>query len=224
MEAQSAGRRARARAIGWLIAGGAAMVLIWVALPHPERAHDAYLVALVVATWIVAAVLLAGRLDAAPRRVAAGLVATRRAADLRRAARDRRPRERLRAVLRLPRPVRLRDRAHARRGRARRAGRAALRGRTDRAGLRRPGGRGRRRARRPLDRGHLRQRRARAVRAPSRRPAEGERGPLPARLRRLADRHGDHHGRLALARGQRRALHDARAQARASSSAGRRPR
>src|SRR5215212_614945 len=34
MEAQSAGRRARARAIGWLIGGGAAMVLVWVALPY----------------------------------------------------------------------------------------------------------------------------------------------------------------------------------------------
>ena len=67
MEAQSAGRRARARAIGWLIAGGAAMVLVWVALPHPERAHDAFVVALVVATWVLAAVLLAGRLDGASR-------------------------------------------------------------------------------------------------------------------------------------------------------------
>ncbi|HKH18368.1 MAG TPA: diguanylate cyclase, partial [Solirubrobacteraceae bacterium] len=74
MEAQS-GRRARARAIGWLIAGGAALVLVWVALPHPERAHDAYVVALVVATWILAAVLLSGRLDHAPRRVAAGVIA-----------------------------------------------------------------------------------------------------------------------------------------------------
>src|SRR5215204_3553726 len=74
MEAQS-GRRARARAIGWLIAGGAALVLVWVALPHPERAQDAYVVALVVATWILAAVLLSGRLDHAPRRVAAGVIA-----------------------------------------------------------------------------------------------------------------------------------------------------
>jgi diguanylate cyclase (GGDEF)-like protein/PAS domain S-box-containing protein len=69
MEAQPAGRRARSRAIGWLIAGGAAMVLIWVALPHPERARDAWLVALVVATWVVAAALLAGRLDRASQRV-----------------------------------------------------------------------------------------------------------------------------------------------------------
>ncbi len=75
MEAQSAGRRARARAIGWLIAGGAAMVLVWVALPHPERVHDHYVVALVVATWVLAAVLLAGRLDTAPRRVSAGVMA-----------------------------------------------------------------------------------------------------------------------------------------------------
>src|SRR5829696_10466736 len=74
MEAQS-GRRARARAIGWLIAGGAALVLVWVALPHPERAQDAYVVALVVATWILAAVLLSGRLDHAPRPVAAGVIA-----------------------------------------------------------------------------------------------------------------------------------------------------
>src|SRR5215218_4311786 len=70
MEAQSAGRRARARAIGWLIAGGAAIVLIWVALPHPERAHDAYLVVLVVATWMLAALLLGGRFDRASRRTA----------------------------------------------------------------------------------------------------------------------------------------------------------
>jgi diguanylate cyclase (GGDEF)-like protein/PAS domain S-box-containing protein len=75
MEAQSAGRRARARAIGWLIAGGAAMVLVWVALPHPERANDAAVVALVVATWVLAAVLLAGRLDRAPRPLMAGVMA-----------------------------------------------------------------------------------------------------------------------------------------------------
>jgi diguanylate cyclase (GGDEF)-like protein/PAS domain S-box-containing protein len=74
MEAQPDGRRARARAIGWLIAGGAALVLVWVALPHPERAHDAYLVALVVATWIVAVVLLAGRLDNASRTVMAAVI------------------------------------------------------------------------------------------------------------------------------------------------------
>ena len=75
MEAQSAGRRARARAIGWLIAAGAAMVLVWVALPHPEQARDGFLVLLVVATWIVAAVLLAGRLDRAPRVAMAGVIA-----------------------------------------------------------------------------------------------------------------------------------------------------
>ncbi len=75
MEAQSAGRRARARAIGWLIAGGAAMVLVWVALPHPERASDGFVVALVVATWVVAAVLLSGRLDRAPRTAMAGVIA-----------------------------------------------------------------------------------------------------------------------------------------------------
>jgi diguanylate cyclase (GGDEF)-like protein/PAS domain S-box-containing protein len=75
MEAQFAGRRARARAIGWLIAGGAAVVLVWVALPHPERARDAWVVALVVATWAVAALLLAGRLDRAPRRVTTAVLA-----------------------------------------------------------------------------------------------------------------------------------------------------
>jgi diguanylate cyclase (GGDEF)-like protein/PAS domain S-box-containing protein len=74
MDGQSAGRRARARAIGWLIAGGAAMVLIWVALPHPERASDGWVVALVVATWVLAALLLAGRLDRASRRVIAAVI------------------------------------------------------------------------------------------------------------------------------------------------------
>ena len=69
MEAHWSGRRARARAIGGLIAGGAAMVLIWVALPHPEETHDGAVVALVVATWILAAALLAGRLDRAPQAV-----------------------------------------------------------------------------------------------------------------------------------------------------------
>ena len=67
MEAHSAGRRARARAIGWLVAGGAAMVLIWVALPHPDAAHDGPAIALVVATWVLAALLLAGRFDRASR-------------------------------------------------------------------------------------------------------------------------------------------------------------
>src|SRR5215216_6644964 len=75
MEAHWAGRRARARAIGWLIAGGAAMVLIWVALPHPARAHDAYVVAIVVATWILAIALLAGRLDRASRSAALAVMA-----------------------------------------------------------------------------------------------------------------------------------------------------
>src|SRR5918999_3776160 len=75
MEARSSGRRARARAIGWLIAGGAAMVLVWVALPHPEEASDGWVVALVVATWVLAALLLAGRLDRAPRPVTAAVIA-----------------------------------------------------------------------------------------------------------------------------------------------------
>jgi uncharacterized membrane protein YccC len=65
MEAHFAGRRARARAIGWLIAAGAAMVLVWIALPHPDRADDAVVVALVVVTWVLAAALLAGRFDRA---------------------------------------------------------------------------------------------------------------------------------------------------------------
>src|SRR5215207_6782554 len=67
MEAHSPGQRARARAIGWLIAGGAAMVLIWVALPHPARTDDGAVIALVAATWILAALLLTGRFDHVPR-------------------------------------------------------------------------------------------------------------------------------------------------------------
>jgi diguanylate cyclase (GGDEF)-like protein/PAS domain S-box-containing protein len=74
MEAHSAGHRARARAIGWLIAGGAAMVLIWVALPHPERTEDGPVVALVVATWVLAILLLAGRFDRAPRLAMIGVL------------------------------------------------------------------------------------------------------------------------------------------------------
>ena len=58
-----------ARAIGWLIAGGAALVLVWVALPHPERASDGVAVGLVMLGWLVAGLLLAGRLDHASRRV-----------------------------------------------------------------------------------------------------------------------------------------------------------
>jgi diguanylate cyclase (GGDEF)-like protein/PAS domain S-box-containing protein len=69
MEGHWAGRRARARAIGWLIAGGAAMVLIWVALPHPDEANDGAIVALVVATWVLAIALLAGRFDRASHGV-----------------------------------------------------------------------------------------------------------------------------------------------------------
>jgi diguanylate cyclase (GGDEF)-like protein/PAS domain S-box-containing protein len=74
MEVLSAGHRARARAIGWLIAGGAAMVLIWVALPHPARTRDGAVVALVVATWILAIALLAGRFDRAPRVAMTGVL------------------------------------------------------------------------------------------------------------------------------------------------------
>src|ERR671920_192704 len=55
MEPYPAGRRARARAIGWLVAGGAAMVLVWVALPHPERVSGGFVVGLVVVACGVAA-------------------------------------------------------------------------------------------------------------------------------------------------------------------------
>jgi diguanylate cyclase (GGDEF)-like protein/PAS domain S-box-containing protein len=72
--AHSAGHRARARAIGWLIAGGAAMVLIWVALPHPARTNDGAVIALVVATWVLAIALLAGRFDRAPRAAMPGVL------------------------------------------------------------------------------------------------------------------------------------------------------
>jgi diguanylate cyclase (GGDEF)-like protein/PAS domain S-box-containing protein len=61
----SAGRRARTRAIGWLIGAGAAMVLVWIALPHPERANDPVVIGLVVVTWALAGGLLAGRFDRA---------------------------------------------------------------------------------------------------------------------------------------------------------------
>src|SRR5215218_5082198 len=61
----SAGRRARTRAIGWLIGAGAAMVLVWIALPHPERANDPVVIGLVVVTWALAGALLAGRFDRA---------------------------------------------------------------------------------------------------------------------------------------------------------------
>src|SRR5918999_5549323 len=74
MEAHWSGRRARARAIGWLIAGGAAMVLIWVALPHPDRAHDGWVIGLVVATWVRAIALLAGRFGRAPHAVMGGVM------------------------------------------------------------------------------------------------------------------------------------------------------
>src|SRR3712207_6946194 len=37
--------REQARAIGWLIAGGAAINLVWVALPHPEESRDAAVIA-----------------------------------------------------------------------------------------------------------------------------------------------------------------------------------
>src|SRR5215212_9575804 len=76
MEAHLAGRRARARAIGWLIAGGAAMVLIWVALPHPGEARDGPIIALVVATWVLAVALLGGRFDRASHGVMSAVMVT----------------------------------------------------------------------------------------------------------------------------------------------------
>ena len=45
------------------------MVLLWVALPHPDRARDAVVIALVLATWALAGALLAGRFDRASPRV-----------------------------------------------------------------------------------------------------------------------------------------------------------
>jgi len=50
------------------------MVLIWVALPHPARTHDGTVIALVVATWLLAIALLAGRLDRAPRIAMTGVL------------------------------------------------------------------------------------------------------------------------------------------------------
>ena len=162
MEAHSAGRRARARAIGWLVAGGAAMVLIWVALPHPDAAHDGPVIALVVATWVLAALLLAGPLR--PRLAARHdrRARRRRDPDLGDAAGHRRPRERLRPVLRLPRAVRVRGDGPALRDRVDGVHRRALRRRPDRARRRRAGRRRRRRPRGPLARRRLRVRRARA--------------------------------------------------------------
>src|SRR3954452_25080560 len=75
MEVHSPGRRATARAIGWLIGVGAAIVLIRLALPHPDRIAEAPLVCLVVATWALAAALLAGRFDGASRRALLGVEA-----------------------------------------------------------------------------------------------------------------------------------------------------
>ena len=92
------------------------MVLIWVALPHPDRAQRRPVIALVVATWALAALLLAGRFDRASHRAMIGVSRARGAADLGDAAGDRRPRERVRAVLRLPRAVRVRGRRAALRG------------------------------------------------------------------------------------------------------------
>ncbi len=49
------------------------MVLIWVALPHPDRTEDGAVIALVVATWVLAVALLAGRFDRVPRAAIAGV-------------------------------------------------------------------------------------------------------------------------------------------------------
>ena len=51
------------------------MVLVWVALPHPEEAHDGLVIALVMATWLLAAALLAGRFDEASRLATTGVLA-----------------------------------------------------------------------------------------------------------------------------------------------------
>ena len=74
MEAHSAGKRARARAIGWLVAMGAAMVLVWVALPHDPRTHDGFVIAFVLLSWLLAAALLGGRFDRASRPVTFGVL------------------------------------------------------------------------------------------------------------------------------------------------------
>ena len=217
MEAHSAGRRARARAIGWLLAGGAAMVLVWVALPHPAETRDGLVIGMVVATWLLAALLLAGRLR--PRLAARhdGRAGGRRRCSISGdAARDRRSRERLRAVLRLPRAVRLRGDGAALRRRPDRRHRGPLRRRPAAARGRGAGRGGRRRPRRALARGRLRLRRARALRPPPLRAPPLQRGSLPARVRRLARRHGDHQRRLALVRGQRRPVPAARPHARAA--------
>ena len=73
MEVQTAGRRAMARAIGALIAGGAAVVLLWLALPHDEDVNEAPVVGCVVATWALAAVLLGGWFDRASREALLGV-------------------------------------------------------------------------------------------------------------------------------------------------------
>ena len=219
MEAHSAGRRARARAIGWLIAAGAAMVLVWIALPHPDRADDAVVVALVVVTWLLAAGLLAGRFDGASLTSDHRGADPVRGRDQRHDPGDGRPGERVRAVLRLSRAVRVRRRIAAPRGGARDRDRRPLRRRAGAPGARRARRGGRRRAGRPLARRRHRQHRARPLRAPHRHAPAPQRGPLPARLRALAGGDGDPQPGLALARGQRRAVPDARLAAARSSSA-----
>ena len=67
MQGPAHGRHAMARAVGWLIGGGAAMVAFWLLFPHPARVHVNTLLVLVALTWAVALVLLTGRLDRRPR-------------------------------------------------------------------------------------------------------------------------------------------------------------
>ena len=50
-------------------------MLLWVALPHPEPARELPLIGLVVAAWLLAVALLAGRLDGASRTVMTGVMA-----------------------------------------------------------------------------------------------------------------------------------------------------
>jgi diguanylate cyclase (GGDEF)-like protein/PAS domain S-box-containing protein len=51
------------------------MVLIWVALPHPDATRDGFVIGLVLATWVLAFALLGGRFDGASRRVMTGVLA-----------------------------------------------------------------------------------------------------------------------------------------------------
>ena len=50
------------------------MVLVWVALPHDEEVRDGAVVGLVIATWLLAALLLSGRFDRASRVLSIGVL------------------------------------------------------------------------------------------------------------------------------------------------------